>query len=46
MDDTGARWSFVCRSITGDAVRKAIRIRQEHILREIRKVPSGNPIID
>jgi aminopeptidase-like protein len=36
----------ICRSITGDGVRRTLRMIQERIPLEIREVPTGTPVFD
>jgi aminopeptidase-like protein len=36
----------LCRSITGDGVRKTLRILNQHIPLEVHEVPTGTPVFD
>ncbi len=36
----------ICRSITGDGVRRTLEILGRHVPLEVREVPSGTPVLD
>lgn len=36
----------ICRSITGDGVRRSLAILRDHVPLEIREVPTGSPALD
>lgn len=36
----------ICRSITGDGVRKTLKIIQQHIPLKVHEVPTGTPVFD
>ena len=36
----------ICRSITGNGVRKSLSILQEYIPIEVHEVPTGTPVFD
>jgi aminopeptidase-like protein len=46
MYDLVGRLYPICRSITGDGVRKTLKILQEHVPLEIREVPAGMQVFD
>src|SRR5271165_746016 len=36
----------ICRSITGDGVRKTLRVLRDHVPLEIHEIPSGTTVFD
>jgi aminopeptidase-like protein len=46
MHDLTAKLYPICRSITGDGLRKTLRILQEHIPLSIEEVPTGTKVLD